>query len=143
MTTDIVRRDSADLPEDPLTLALQAALANRRHLIELGGRVDALEGRRGVAAETREWPTLRGFILRYEVRPMLDMSDQHLALLGQKIASWHNARHLHYRRKAAGAYHDVHGSVNRYAAENLHLYFTSSGYTLNEETFGADRDASR
>jgi len=130
-----------DLPSDPLALALHAALTTRLEVAQLREEVDALKGSRQLAAETRNWPTLRGFILRYDVRPMVDMSDQYLALLGQKVAAWHNARHLHYRRK--DAYHDVHGSVNRYDAENLYTYFTSAGYVLDEETYRADRDASQ
>lgn len=135
-----------DIPSDPLDLALYATLTLRaqvaglgKQFTELNERVAAVEGDRAIAAETRDWPSLRGFILRYRVRPMDDMSDQGLAYLGQRIAAWHRNRDLTYRRKAA--YHDVHGSVNRYDSENLHQYFTEAGYTLDEDTYQADRNA--
>jgi hypothetical protein len=138
--TDLERYSGGmELPSDPLALALYAAFTTQLEVAELGKRVGALEGQRNIAAETRDWPTLRGFVIRYDVQPLIDRSDQTLSLLGAKIAAWHKSQHLHYRK--GSAYHDVHGSVNRYDAENLHLYFTSAGYHLDEDTYRADRDA--
>ncbi len=120
-----------------LRMSADLAEQNRADIQTANARIDRVEA---VAAENREYMTLRGFILRYQVR-VDDTSDSYLSHLGMKATVWHRDQHLSYRQ--GGGFHQSYGRVNQYRVANLARFFRLNNYPFNETLYQSDSDSGR
>lgn len=124
--------DSDDLvPLNVLGQMIRHMQTQSRDIAEIKDQVARLEP----VMENRDWVTLRGFVVRYNVQ-IPERSDPYLSQLGAKIAQWHSALNLHYRR--GGSFHTSYGKVNQYNCKHLAKYFRDTGTRFDETAFGED-----
>lgn len=123
--------------------ALQLIVSEIAHqstrLAEVEVRMAQIETK---AAVDKEWMELRAFCLRYEVSPLIDLSDRTLSALGVHVKNWHERLGLYYvsasKDKKNAAFHERYGSVNKWRRDYLARYFRESGYSLDEELLADD-----
>lgn len=136
------RRDAQRVSQQNIA-ALQKIVAEiafqAERLAEVENRVSHIETK---AAVDKEWMELRGFCSRYDVSPLVDLSDTTLGVLGKHIKGWHERLGLHYisakKNKREAAFHERYGAVNKWRRDYLARYFRESGYSLNEELMADD-----
>lgn len=101
-------------------------------------RIAEVEDRLGdvelLAAESRDWMTLVGFVSTYGVQVDTDVAT--MRSLGKKISAWHDQTGRGYRQRQG--HHEIYGRVNIYRVRNLADYFNDGGYKWDRVKFGED-----
>lgn len=133
MLSDIERYSTPSAP-DPLD-AIQAMLnllrEHRREIAELRSDVESVQA---IAAESRDWMTLMGFVSTYRVQVDTDVAT--MSNLGSKIRVWHLQTNRQYKPK--GAHHPVFGRVALWQVRHLADFFNDGGYRWDRLAFGED-----
>lgn len=139
--SDIAPKPTA--PADPIAAMLAQQVENamalqRMHqqlsaaIADQSERINRVEM---VAAQSRDWMELLGFVVRYSVSPV-DTDERSMAMLGKKVRDWHLKLHLDFKQRKA--FHSRYGGVNLWQVRHLYRYFVDSGYTLDEELYRED-----
>lgn len=110
--------------------------------LENASRIDSLEERQSalemVAAESHDWLTLLGFVIRYNVQPML-RDERTIAVYGQQVARWCRSHSIPIQQ--GEGWHERWGGVNKYPTQALATFFDTSDFHYDRDRYQREHGA--